>query len=197
MSSSLSEKVKQLIAKARIVSFAGWNTAYPQTAIQIYQAADDEGRYLTDDDLHKIQILVPDRASNFEIVRILRDRAPEIVAEARSQVLDQFPNITQPGGDLHPPLRAEACWRDFWHFLRCITYGIAGQNTQYTSAEGLHFMQQLYQELRVPLAAMVVGLEGIKTASLKRLNTDPSDRLNPYFDHLMAQLKQFSPDPIP
>ncbi|MEM9816615.1 MAG: phycobilisome protein, partial [Cyanobacteria bacterium P01_D01_bin.6] len=86
--------------------------------------------------------------------------------------------------------RADACWRDFWHFLRCITYGIAGRRTDYTSPDGLHHMQVLYQELQVPLDAMVVGLEGIKQASLKRLGTT-SVELAPYFDHLIIQLKQF------
>ncbi|QYO68420.1 S46 family peptidase [Leptolyngbya sp. 7M] len=85
----------------------------------------------------------------------------------------------------------DASWRDFWHFLRCITYGIAGQHLDYTSPEGLHYMRLLYQELQVPLDAMVVGLEGIKTASLNRVELGQPDALAPYFDHLIVQLSQF------
>jgi hypothetical protein len=52
-------------------------------------------------------------------------------------------------------------------------------------------MQLLYQELQVPLDAMVVGLEGIKTASLKRVEPEQQASLAPYFDHLIEQLKRF------
>jgi Phycobilisome protein len=189
--SSLSEAVRELIQKARIVSFATWQSTHPAEAIERFQAADDQGRYLTDEDLQHIQQLVPANTAFISVTQGLRDRVSEIVDEARTQVLETFPNITQPGGGLYPPARADACWRDFWHFLRCITYGIAGQRTDYTSTEGLHYMQLLYQELQVPLDAMVVGLEGIKAASLKRVEPEQQETLAPYFDHLIEQLKQF------
>jgi allophycocyanin-B len=51
MSSQLSERAKQLIPKARIVSFANWQGLYTDEVLQIFQQADDEGRYLTDEDL--------------------------------------------------------------------------------------------------------------------------------------------------
>lgn len=187
----LSDKVRELIQKARIVSFTTWQDTHPAEAIQRFQAADDEGRYLTDEDIQQIQQIAPATIALIPIAQQLRDRVNEIVDEARSQVLETFPTITQPGGGLYPAERASACWRDFWHFLRCITYGIAGQHTDYTSSEGLHYMQLLYQELQVPLDAMVVGLEGIKTASLKRVEPDQQALLAPYFDHLIQQLKQF------
>ena len=187
----LSEKVRELIQKARIVSFATWQNTHPTEAIQLFQAADDEGRYLTDEDLHQIGQLVPANTALIPLSHKLGDRVQEIVDEARTHVLARFPHIIQPGGGLYPSARADACWRDFWHFLRCITYGIAGQHTDYTSTAGLHYMQLLYQELQVPLDAMVVGLEGIKTASLKRVEPDLQPIVAPYFDHLIEQLKQF------
>lgn len=187
----LSDKVRELIQKARIVSFSTWQDTHPAAAIQRFQDADDQGRYLTNEDIQQIQHIAPATIALLPIAQQLRDSVNEIVDEARSQVLKTFPTITQPGGDLFPPERANACWRDFWHFLRCITYGIAGQHTDYTSAEGLHYMQLLYQELRVPLDAMVVGVEGIKTASLKRVKPDQQTLLAPYFDPLIQQLKRF------
>lgn len=188
----LSEKVKELIQKSRIVSFATWQDTHPPEAIQRFQTADDESRYLTDDDLQHLADLLPNPIAGLEQARVLRDRVNEIVDEARAGVLDVFPNLTEPGGGLYPPARAEACWRDFWQFLRCITYGIAGQRTDYTSAEGLHYMQLLYQELEVPLEAMVAGLEGIQAASLKRIDLGQRESLVPYFEHLTERLKQFA-----
>jgi hypothetical protein len=186
----LSERVKALIRKARIVSFASWHDVYSTEVIQRFQAADDQSRYLTDEDLSQLQGFSPETAASLPIVATLRDQVNAIVDEARGSVLAAFPDITQPGGGLYPAERAMACWRDFWHFLRCITYGIAGQRLDYTSTEGLHHLQLLYQELQVPLDAMVVGLEGIKQASLKRLDGPPPE-LATYFDHLITQLKQF------
>ncbi len=187
----LSDKVLELIQKARIVSFATWQDTHPVAAIQVFQAADDESRYLTDEDLARVQHLAPTTMAFSPIVQTLRDRVSEIVDEARAEVLAAFPNIIQPGGGLYPAARADACWRDFWHFLRCITYGIAGHHTDYTSTEGLGYMEQLYQELQVPLDAMVVGLEGIKAASLKRISSQQQAELEPYFEHLIFALRNF------
>jgi hypothetical protein len=187
----LSEKVRELIQKARIVSFTTWRDTHPAEVIQCFQSADDRGCYLTDEDLQQIQQRLPQTAAFIPVAQRLRDRANEIVDEARTQVLTTFPNITQPGGGLYPTERADACWRDFWHFLRCITYGIAGHRTDYTSPEGLHYMNLLYQELQVPLDAMVVGLEGIEAASLKRVEPEQQASLAPYFERLIEQLKQF------
>ncbi len=189
----LSEKARQLIQKARIVSFATWGQTHSVAMIQCFQNADDQGQYLTDQDLQLIQQSEnSDLSDLLLVVKQLRDRVSEIVDEARSQVLQTFPNITQPGGGLYPAARADACWRDFWHFLRCITYGIAAQHTDYTSAEGLHYLQLLYEELQVPLDAMIVGLESIKTTSLNQFKTEQQLILAPYFDHLITQLQHFT-----
>jgi hypothetical protein len=193
MNFQLSEKAKELIPKARIVSNACWKNSHPPDIIELLQAADDQGRYLSDADLEKLQAHTCE--SGVAAARFLRDKAAEIVAEAREQVLAQYPDITKPSGDLYPPARAEACWRDFWHFLRCVTYGIAGGSTEFTSPEGLHYMQLLYQELRVPLDAMVLGLENLKAASLKRL-PDRQQTLAPYFDRLVTQVSSCSSDVV-
>ncbi len=197
----LTEQAKQLIPKARIVSFAQWLPTYsPGTIIQ-FQAADNEGRYPNDRDLEQLVANIdtfPEAEKSaalarIEVVRLLRDQADTIVTEARESLLSQYPGITEPGGDLYPPERAKACWRDFWHFLRCISYGMAGGQTEYTSKEGLHYMELLYQELKVPLPAMVSGLEGLKTASLKRIPAPDPDAIAPYFDHLILEMRRFLP----
>ncbi|MEA5465416.1 phycobilisome protein [Leptothoe sp. PORK10 BA2] len=184
MAAQLSPRVKELIEKARIVSFDGWQGQFGEDAIASFQSADDKRAYLDDSTLAGMPA--------GDIARALRDHSTVIVDAARSQVLDQFPGITEPGGGLYPAVRAEACWRDFWQFLRCISYGIAAQRTDYTNPMGLHYMGELYQELQVPLDAMVYGLQSLKTASRKQLNLALNDnRVNPYFDHLIQSLSQF------
>jgi Phycobilisome protein len=180
-SSQLSPKVLELIQKSRIVSFDRWQDTYPPEILSIFQAADDERRYLTDRDL----LVIPDSWP----AAVLRDNATAIVDTARALVLASFPTILAPGGELYPAARAEACWRDFWQFLRCVTYGIAGGRTDYLSPVGLRYMNELYQELQVPLPAMVVGLQSLKSSSL--LHLSPGQEIAPCFDVLIAQLQKF------
>ncbi len=188
----LTEKAKELISKARIVSFVNWEKTHPKAAIEIFQMADDTKSYLTDENLQQIKALSPETSDLIPIAKLLRDNATEIVDESRKQVLATMPSIIEPGGGLYPPERATACWRDFWQFLRCITYGIAGKHVFYTSATGLHHMNLLYRELQVPLNAMILGLESIKTNSLRRCEMIEAEKtLAPYFDHLILQLANF------
>lgn len=192
MTSQLSQRAKELIPKARIVSFAAWESLYPDEVIQIFQQADDLSRYLTQAELEKIQTIIPDLSSSVDRAGILGEKASEIVEKARVKVLEKFPKITHPGGDLYPAQRAEACWRDFWHFLRSITYGIAGNTLLFTSQQGLNNMELLYQELKVPLGAMVCGLEYLKLFSLQNFLEEEQELLIPYFDSLIFSLKSFS-----
>jgi allophycocyanin-B len=188
----LSERAKELIPKARIVSFATWKNLYSDEVIAIFQATDNRSEYLTDEDLELLQNLIPSNSLMLAQVRLLREQAPNLVANAREKVLANFPNIAEPGNDLYPPARAEACWRDFWHFLRSVTYGIAGNNPDFLSQEGLENMELLYQELGVPIPAMLCGLEQLKTVSLQQFSSEEQDLLGVNFDNLISALKQFS-----
>ena len=188
----LSDKVKELIKKSRIVNFDSWQN-YPTEVVEIFKQADDEGRYLTDEDIEQVQKVLPNLSTSLAQGKLLRDNVEEIVSQARGVVLAANPQINKPGGGLYPPMRAEACWRDFWHFLRCITYGISGQSVDYTSDRGLQYMEQLYQELEVPLDAMILGLEQLKLFSLQKIAPAQQNALEPYFDRLINSMSQFSP----
>lgn len=186
----LSDKAKELIKKSRIVSL-DWQD-YPESVVAIFQQADNEGRYLTDHNIEQIRENLPNLAPGLDWGKVLRDNVNEIITNARAVVLDANPGITEPGGGLYPPMRAEACWRDFWHFLRCISYGVSGQRQDYLSDRGLNYMEQLYQELQVPLGAMVLGLEQLKVFSLRYFDSEQQENLAPYFDRLVESMSQFS-----
>jgi Phycobilisome protein len=188
---ALSEQVMMLISKSRIMDFQAWSGDHSPETIAMFQAADDAKLYLNDQQLEVLMQLDPKRGAALNTVGLLRDRAAQIIDEARTGVLLAFPEILEPGGGLYPSERAKACWNDFWQFLRCITYGIAGSEPNYTSALGLHHMELLYRELSVPLDAMIVGLKGIKKASLNQSSSEQQVNLAPYFDHLIEQLEGF------
>ena len=185
----LSDKVKELIEKSQIVSF-DWQ--YPSAVIDIFQQADNERRFLTDEEIDKIKTTTPSLSESLAQGKALRDNVNDIVSSARGVVLDTYPHLTEPGGGLYPPMRAEACWRDFWHFMRCISYGISGQALNYTSDRGLSYMEQLYQELQVPLNAMILGLEQLKVFSLQQFEPSQRQNLEPYFDRLIESMSKFS-----
>jgi hypothetical protein len=103
----LSNTVKELIIKARIVSFDTWSSIHSPETITLFQNADDRREYLTDAELDRIQTQSPANADLILTARLFRDLAAEIVDDARAQVLKAFPEITQPGGGLYP---AWYCW---------------------------------------------------------------------------------------
>lgn len=152
--------------------------------------ADREGRYLNDWELIQLGQLRDD-PDLIESLRTLRDQSEDIVNTARQVLLTVFPSLTEPGGGLYPPDRAIACWRDLWHFLRCMTYGIALGEVSYTNSHGLDRLRQLYQKLKVPLDAMVVGLEAVRDESLARLSDQQAVQQRPYFNHLIDQMRSF------
>ena len=188
MAIEMSDAVKDLIQKARIMDLSRWRPSHPPESIAVFQVADDERRYLTDEDLAEISRLAPKMVALVPTAIVLRDQAKEIVDEARSKTLAQYPGITEAGGRLFPAERAEACWRDFWHFLRSIHYGIAGGRREYTSQLGLHHMEALYKELLVPIDAMTSGLKYLKESSLARLDVETGAIVGPYFDHVQNQM---------
>ncbi|MEO1133562.1 MAG: phycobilisome protein [Cyanobacteria bacterium J06639_1] len=192
VTNSFSAAAKAALARAGIVKADEWQGTYPEATVTCVRNADTDKRFLTDAELDEIAAQSASQSETLASVRGLRDRADDIVTEARTNVLSQFPGITEPGGDLYPAARAEACWRDFWHFLRCTSYGIAGQNLQFVSAEGTHHMNILYRELNVPLAAMRQGVAELKTASMKRLEGDRATLVAPYFDRLIERLSDFT-----
>ena len=184
----LSDRVRELIEKSRIVSF-DWQ--YPTAVIDIFQQADDERRFLTDEEIDKIKTIIPSLSEGLAQGKALRDNVNDIISSAREVVLNTYPHLTEKGGGLYPPMRAEACWRDFWHFMRCISYGVSGKALNYTSEIGLSYMEQLYQELQVPLNAMVLGLEQLKVFGLQKFEPSQRQDLEPYFDRLIESMSHF------
>ncbi|MBD0268919.1 MAG: phycobilisome protein [Cyanobacteria bacterium Co-bin8] len=163
--------------------------ATPGMQAVLYQA-DREGRFLEQADLLPLACLQQDLALA-EALNVLREQADDIVNAARTDLLAHFPDITEPSGGLYPEARAIACWRDLWHFLRCITYGIVIGHSPYTNAHGLARLRQLYYRLEVPLDAMVAALVALKRHSLVRLSSQQAIQQAPFFDHLIEQLQEF------
>ena len=85
MTIELTERAKQLIPKAKIVSFKSWEKVLPTEIIQLFQTADNEARYLTDNDLNSLKNSSKLPIFSIEAASLLKDSASKIVDEAREK----------------------------------------------------------------------------------------------------------------
>lgn len=186
---SLSARALALIPKARILGLPG-DPRLSAAQRTIFAEADELRRQLLPDELDHLS---GNPRSAARLVGILQPEAEALVARARSQLLEEQPELIQAGGGLYPPFRAAACWRDLWQFLRCVLYGAASGIVDFTSPRGVQAMELLYQELHVPLGAMVRGLELLKqhTMTICPIHQSTGDTVVACFDHLIDSLQGF------
>ena len=94
----------------------------------------------------------------------------------------------QPGGKLFPQDRADACWRDCFHFLRVSIYGTALRKRDVTDSEGMQCLAELYALLDVPVPGLLLALDRLRlhsVASYRRLGGGAdSDALGDALSHL-------------
>ena len=186
---SLSARALVLIPKARILGLPG-DPRLSASQRTIFAEADEQRRQLHPDELRHLS---DNPGSAAGLVGILQPEAEALVARARNQLLEEKPELIQSGGGLYPPFRAAACWRDLWQFLRCVLYGAASGIVDFTSPRGVQAMELLYQELHVPLGAMVRGLELLKqhTIALCPIQQPTGETVVACFDHLISRLRGF------
>ncbi|MCY3538213.1 MAG: phycobilisome protein [Synechococcus sp. SB0673_bin_10] len=186
---SLSVRALALIPKARILGLPG-DPRLSAAQRNIFAEADERRRHLLP---HELDHLSGNPHSAARLVGILQPEAEALVARARRQLLEEQPGLIQAGGGLYPPFRAAACWRDLWQFLRCVLYGAASGIVDFTSPRGVQALELLYQELHVPLGAMVRGLELLKqhTITIGPIHQPTGETVVACFDHLIGSLQGF------
>ena len=136
----------------------------PQDLSKVLASADAEKRILNHDEL---LALCRWSGTDPEPLWILQGLMNTLVDQAKAELLQQHPELTLPGGELHPEHRAEACWRDCFHFLRVSIYGTALDQNDITHPEGMKALGELYELVNVPVPALLVALE-----HLRRISTD-------------------------
>lgn len=136
----------------------------PQDLSKVLASADAEKRILNHDEL---MALCRWSGTDPEPLWILQGLMNTLVDQAKAELLQQHPELTLPGGELHPEHRAEACWRDCFHFLRVSIYGTALDQNDITHPEGMKALGELYELVNVPVPALLVALE-----HLRRISTD-------------------------
>lgn len=127
-------------------------------------------------------------------------RMQATVSAGRRAVLRTFPGITDVGGKLYPVARSEACWRDLLAFARIVGYMCAVGSGDNLSSRGIEVLRQVYDELDVPVDAVLVGVNGMRDQALEDATLLAKDRgvnveeacsvLNSAFDALLSRLKE-------
>lgn len=185
---TLSSRALNLIPKANLLGLPG-DPRLSATHRHVFSDANQQRRHLSAAELRSFRELDRNEA---DMVGALQPSARQLVDHARRQLLLQDPGLVESGGALYPPYRAEACWRDLWHFQRCVFYGAACGIEDFTSPRGVKAMRLLYRELRVPLQAMVEGLLLLRNETLAACGWQSQPMLQGSFNHLIGILSSFS-----
>ena len=87
--------------------------------------------------------------------------------QARHDLLEAQPHLVKPGGALYPEHRAEACWRDCFHFLRVCCYAVAVAQPKFTNPQGMAALGELYAALGVPVDGLLLALARLQELATK------------------------------
>ena len=192
MKTNNAKAIKELSEKAE---FFGLHQSerIPEKDRNILKAANKDKRLLNTVELNSLS-----QRSNCDIKKIqeLQDNLPYLIDDAKKKLLKKMPNITEPGGSLYPKERAEACWRDCFHFARISIYGTAAGDAEIINQESLIAIRELYAILNVPVNALTICLKELQLNCGEFYEKSASKKdfliLNSCFDHLIKTMKSLN-----
>lgn len=162
----------------------------PIEARTLIARADEEKRPLSTDELKHVCDCC---GSSEYAIKLLVHYSPILINKARANLLKKQPHLINPGGELYPEHRAQACWRDCEHFMRVITYGVGCNCAEITDKTGMIALVELYQLLHVPVHALLYVLSELKTLTIKKLKKSGHDQeiscLDRAFNDLITALQ--------
>lgn len=185
---SSSPKVRELIKVANIFALPKQNRL-PEKCTKILESANKSKRLLSHEELN---ILCENSHCKAKKLEEMQHRLPSLINEAKAILLRKQPEITEKGGSLYPKERAEACWRDCFHFARISIYGTAVGETDITDKEGLKAVHELYSILEVPVDALAICLKELQL-KCREIYTERNERedirlLDGCFNHLAEKM---------
>ena len=186
---SSSPKIKGLIKAANVFALPK-HSKLPESNRKILDSANTSKRLLS---LEELNMLCENSHCNAKKLEELQHRLPSLINEAKAMLLRKQPEITEKGGSLYPKERAEACWRDCFHFARISIYGTAAGETNITDEEGLEAVKELYSMLEVPVDALAICLKELQLKCREIYSESNRKRdielLDGCFNHLAEKMK--------
>ncbi|QNI57490.1 allophycocyanin-like protein [Synechococcus sp. BIOS-U3-1] len=162
MSSTSAEQIKELAQQSKVCGLSG-DRSIPGQLRDLIDEADQHKRLLSDEE---IQLCCGWSGVEAAPLIALQGQVSHLVDQSRADLLSEQPELVQPGGKLFPQLRAEACWRDCFHFLRVSIYGSALRRTDVTDSDGMRCLAELYALLDVPVPALLLALDRLRVHSV-------------------------------
>ena len=189
MSAPSSDTIRQLAAKAQVLGLPQ-QPNLSQSSRQLLQHADQERRLLSSSE---IQSLCQHSGVMAAPLEQLQGQAQPLVDQARHDLLEAQPHLVTLGGALYPEHRAEACWRDCFHFLRVCCYAVAVAEPKFTNPQGMAALGELYAALGVPVDGLLLALARLQELATKsyRDSSAPSsdvELLDAAFCELRSQI---------
>ena len=188
MSGSTSDTIRQLAAKAQVLGLPQ-QPNLSRSSRQLLHHADQERRLLSSSD---IQHLCQESGVVAAPLEQLQGQAHQLVDQARHDLLEAQPHLVKPGGALYPEHRAEACWRDCFHFLRVCCYAVAVAQPKFTNPQGMVALGELYAALGVPVDGLLLALARLQELACQSYrqaapSTD-AELLDAAFSELRSQI---------
>ena len=158
MSSASAQRIKKLAKDSKVCGLCG-DPSLPENLRDLIDEADQSKRLLSDEE---IQLCCGWSGLDAAPLTALQRQVSGLVDQARAELLSEQPQLVQPGGKLFPQERADACWRDCFHFLRVSIYGTALGRADFTDRDGMQCLAELYALLDVPVPALLLALDRLR-----------------------------------
>ena len=189
MNAASTDQIRALAQRAKVCGLDE-DATIPLDLRQVIATANRDQRLLTAEELQRCcQWSGVDCAPLIN----LQDHVPELVNRSRSALLSDEPDLVKPGGKLHPQERADACWRDCFHFLRVSLYGLALKRTEITDQEGMVALAELYRLLDVPVPALLRALAHLRQHAMQAYadlsSAGQADALGGTVDHISNTIR--------
>jgi len=181
--------IQELTKKAKLFGLPK-NNELPDRSKEILDSANKSKRLLSTKEL---KILCESSHCDASKLEELQNKLPNLINEAKDNLLKKLPEIIEQGGSLYPKERAEACWRDCFEFARISIYGTAAGETNITDEEGLEAVKELYSMLEVPVDALAICLKELQLKCREIYSESNRKRdielLDGCFNHLAEKMK--------
>ena len=189
-----SEQVQSLAQRAQIFGLPDHQSLNSELRA-ILAKANRESRLLTEEEIH--HACHHSGVNPFPLIQ-LQTQVPDLVDRAREALLTQQPGLVRLGGALFPQERADACWRDCFHFLRISLYAVAAGESNFTDPSGLNAMEELYCLLKVPVPALLIALTQLRDMACEAYSREGAnhdeDLLKSALNHLIKKMSAFQRD---
>jgi len=158
---------------------------------RLIQRYDLAGRYLDRDAIDFLKAYFTSGERRIQAVKVISVDAVEIVKSGAAKMFTDVPDLLRPGGNAYTTRRYATCLRDLDYYLRYATYALVAGDPSVLDDRVLAGLRETYNSLGVPIGPTIIGIQGMKTVVLDKLDNLPEFAfVAEPFDHMARQLAE-------